>query len=187
MFNEVFIDSVRVPAEAVVGPVNQGWSVLRGMLMHERMALGAGTTGSRMSRSSFESLVRIAKLRHVTHRPEVRAALCRTYVDERLMDVTGDRLRRAEEAGHPAGPLGSIGKLAMTRSARTSAEAGMVVGGAAAAAWMPDDSDAEMLAHDLLYFPMTGIAGGTTEIQRNIVAERVLGLPPEPRPGPAKE
>jgi alkylation response protein AidB-like acyl-CoA dehydrogenase len=75
------------------------------------------------------------------------------------------------------GPVGSIGKVGIARSARASAEAAMLIGGPDVMAWEPGDLDSAHWAHELLFFPMTGIAGGTTEIQKNTIAERLLGLP----------
>ena len=57
----------------------------------------------------------------------------------------------------------------------------MLIGGPDVLAWEPDDTESQHWAHELLWFPMTGIAGGTTEIQKNTIAERLLGLPREPR------
>ena len=182
LFNEVFLDGVRVPRDAVVGEVNGGWPVLTRMLHHERMALSAGTTGGRMDRDAFPELVALARAHGRLADAGVRAALAEVYIQTRLLDLLGRRMRAAAQAGRHLGPVGSIGKIATARSARLSAEAGMLIAGLAGQAWEPGDTRAADTARQLLFFPMTGIAGGTTEIQKNIVAERVLGLPREPRP-----
>jgi alkylation response protein AidB-like acyl-CoA dehydrogenase len=181
-FNEVFLDDVKVPAASLCGNLNDGWRVLNGMLTHERIALSAGTTGGRMDRDSFADLVSLARQRGRDSDPAVRRALADLYIDQRLLDLMGQRMRAAAAAGLSMGPVGSIGKIGIARSARASAETATLIGGQDLLAWPDGDTEAERWTHDLLFFPMTAIAGGTTEIQKNTVAERVLGLPREPRP-----
>jgi alkylation response protein AidB-like acyl-CoA dehydrogenase len=181
-FNEVFLDDVTVPAENLCGGLNNGWRVLTGMLTHERIALSAGTTGGRMDRDSFTDLVSLARRRGRETHPAVRRALADLYIEQRLLDFMGQRMRAAAAAGLSMGPVGSIGKIGIARSARASAETAVLIGEHGLLAWEPGDPDAERWIHDLLFFPMTGIAGGTTEIQKNTVAERVLGLPRDSHP-----
>jgi alkylation response protein AidB-like acyl-CoA dehydrogenase len=176
-FNEVFLDDVRVPQANLLGGYNAGWAVLNQMLLHERIALSAGTTGARLAPDTFGPLVALARKRGVHTDAAVRTRLADIYIDEQLLDAMGRRMRAAAAAGLAMGPVGSIGKVGIARSARASAEAAMLVGGPDVLAWEHDDLDSAHWAHELLFFPMTGIAGGTTEIQKNTIAERLLGLP----------
>jgi alkylation response protein AidB-like acyl-CoA dehydrogenase len=176
-FNEVFLDDVRVPQINLLGDYNSGWGVLNTMLLHERIALSAGTTGARLAPDTFEQLVALARKRGVDTDAAVRTRLADIFIEEQLLDLMGRRMRAAAAAGLAMGPVGSIGKVGIARSARASAEAAMLVGGPDVLAWEQGDLDSEHWAHELLFFPMTGIAGGTTEIQKNTIAERLLGLP----------
>jgi alkylation response protein AidB-like acyl-CoA dehydrogenase len=176
-FNEVFLDDVRVPRTNLLGDYNGGWGALNTMLLHERIALSAGTTGARLAPDTFEQLVVLARKRGVDTDAAVRARLADIFIDEQLLDLMGRRMRAAAAAGLSMGPVGSIGKIGIARSARASAEAAILVGGPDVLAWEQGDLDSEHWAHELLFFPMTGIAGGTTEIQKNTIAERLLGLP----------
>jgi alkylation response protein AidB-like acyl-CoA dehydrogenase len=178
-FNEVFLDDVRVPVANLLGEYNAGWGVLNRMLVHERIALSAGTTGGRLDPNTFDQLVKLARTRGVATDPAVRGRLADIYIEHQLLELMGRRMRAAAAAGLDVGPVGSIGKIGIARSARASAEAAVLIGGPDVLAWEPGDVDSERWAHDLLFFPMTGIAGGTTEIQKNTVAERLLGLPRE--------
>jgi alkylation response protein AidB-like acyl-CoA dehydrogenase len=178
-FNEVFLDEVRVPAAGLLGDHNGGWTVLNRMLLHERIALSAGTTSRSLVPDAFDSLVALARERGVDTDAAVRTRLADVYIDRLLLDFMGRRMRAAAAAGLPIGPVGSIGKIGIAQTARRSAEAAAAIGGPDVLAWEPGDRESERWAHDLLFFPMTGIAGGTTEIQKNTIAERVLGLPRE--------
>ncbi|MCV7153326.1 acyl-CoA dehydrogenase family protein [Mycolicibacterium pyrenivorans] len=179
-FNEVFLDDVRVPVANLMGEYNGGWGVLNRMLMHERIALSAGTTaGSIFDPNTFDELLTLARARGVDADAAVRARLADIYIDKRLLDFMGRRMRAAAAAGLEMGPVGSIGKIGIARNARSSAEAAVLIGGPDVLAWEPGDLGSERWARDLLIFPMTAIAGGTTEIQKNTVAERLLGLPRE--------
>jgi alkylation response protein AidB-like acyl-CoA dehydrogenase len=176
-FNEVFLDDVRVPRVNLLGDYNGGWGVLIAMLLHERIALSAGTTGARLAPDTFEQLVGLARKHGVDTDAVVRARLADIFIDEQLLDLMGRRMRAAAAAGLAMGPVGSLGKVGIARAARASAEVAMLVGGPDVLAWEQGDLESEHWAHELLFFPMTGIAGGTTEIQKNTIAERLLGLP----------
>jgi alkylation response protein AidB-like acyl-CoA dehydrogenase len=182
-FNEVFLDDVRVPVTNLMGEYNGGWAVLNRMLFHERMAISAGTAGEGLSAAdAFHPLLALARKRGVDTDGAVRSRLADIYIDQQLLDFMGRRMRAAAEAGLELGPVGSIGKVGTARFARACAEAAVLIGGPDVLAWQAEDAESQRWAHDLLWFPMTGIAGGTTEIQKNIIAERLLGLPREPRP-----
>ena len=180
-FNEVFLDDVRLPADALVGNQDDGWRALLRMLMHERMAIGAGTGGSRMGRDMFAVFRDLARERGVDREHAVRSAILDVYMKERLLSLMGQRMRDALASGKEPGPEGSLAKLANAILSRTSGNAGMLIGGAGAQAWEPSDAAGGELATACLFSPMTAIAGGTSEIQRNTVGERVLGLPKEPQ------
>ena len=180
-FNEVFLDDVRLPAGALVGAKDDGWRALLRMLMHERMAIGAGTSGARMGRDMFTTLRDLARERGVEQNAGVRASLLDVYVKERLLTWLGQRMRDGAASGKEPGPEGSIAKLLNAIVSRASSNAGMVIGGAGAQAWETSDRGAGDLAAACLQSPMTAIAGGTSEIQRNTIGERVLGLPKEPQ------
>lgn len=179
-FNEVFLDDVRVPVTNLMGEFNGGWGVLNRMLMHERIALSAATTGSNaFDPETFAPLLALARARGVAKDPAVRARLADIYIGKQLLDFMGRRMRAAATAGLEMGPVGSIGKVGIARNARLAAETAIFLGGPDVLAWEAGDVASERWARELLFFPMTAIAGGTTEIQKNTIAERLLGLPRE--------
>ncbi len=181
-FNEVFLDDVRVPAGNLMGEYNGGWAVLNRMLFHERMAISAGTAGEGLAAAdAFTPLAALARTRGIDTDGAVRSRLADVYIEQQLLDFMGRRMRAAVQAGMDLGPVGSIGKIGTTRFARLCADASVLIGGPDVLAWEADDTESQHWAHELLWSPMTGIAGGTTEIQKNTIAERLLGLPREPR------
>jgi alkylation response protein AidB-like acyl-CoA dehydrogenase len=180
-FNEVFFDDVLVPDSERLGDVNDGWRVALTTLMSERMSLGGGGTEVGMGVG--------AVLQHVAQRivdlPEDRQALVRqdfgrAYVASLGIRYTGYRRLSAVSKGTLPGPEASAGKLAGTRAARATADLAVrLLGDEAVYARSADGSSAWQDAQASL--PGMAIAGGTDEILRNILGERVLGLPPEPR------
>ncbi|MET0628644.1 MAG: acyl-CoA dehydrogenase family protein [Acidimicrobiia bacterium] len=184
-FNEVFLDEVRVPAANLVGAENQGWKALTAMLTHERLALGAGTgagggSGQSWAGSNADRFIAMARARGLNEDAEVRQELVEIYILERTLALMGQKMRDEIAAGINVGSKGSVAKLATAILSKRSASLGMALGGAAAQAWDPADPKGGELTQALLFSPMTAIAGGTSEIQRNTIGERVLGLPREP-------
>ena len=179
-FNEVFFDGVRVPGDHVIGEVDQGWAAAVRMLMHERVSIGGSTRG-RTGTTAFESLVAEARARGLDRDPAVRERLAELYLRERVVHLFGSRLAQEARAGRSPGSRGSVGKLAGAELARFSADLAAELLGGDAIAWDPDDVDARRRAGVFLASPALGIAGGTNEIQRNIIGDRVLGLPREPQ------
>jgi alkylation response protein AidB-like acyl-CoA dehydrogenase len=178
-FNEVFFDGVRIPGDHVIGEVDQGWAAAVRMLMHERVAIGGRARG-RTGGTAFESLAAEARARGLDRDPAVRERLAELYVRERVVHLFGSRLAQEARAGRSPGARGSVGKLAGAELARFSADVAAELLGGDAIAWDPADREARRWAGAVLGAPALGIAGGTNEIQRNIIGDRVLGLPREP-------
>jgi alkylation response protein AidB-like acyl-CoA dehydrogenase len=184
-FNEVFLDDVRVPVSALVGSENDGWRALTAMLTHERLALGAGTgaggSGASWSRPMSSRLIDLARRRGLDRDAVVRDELAKLYIAEQVLAYVGQKMRDEIAAGIEVGARGSVAKLATALLARQASSLGMRIGGPGSLAWGSDDEDGGWLARECSFSPMTAIAGGTSEIQRNTIGERVLGLPKEPQ------
>jgi alkylation response protein AidB-like acyl-CoA dehydrogenase len=178
-FNEVFFDGVQVPDRNVVGDVNGGWAASIRMLMHERVSIGGSTRPRRGA--TFSSLSELARSRGMDGDPVVRQRLAELYVRERAVHLFGTRLAQEARLGRNPGSRGSVGKLAGAELARFSAgiAAELLVGDAIA--WDSTDREAARWAAALLAAPAAAIAGGSNEVQRNVIGERVLGLPKEPQ------
>jgi alkylation response protein AidB-like acyl-CoA dehydrogenase len=184
-FNEVFLDEVRVSVSDLVGRQDDGWRALTTMLTHERLALGAGTgaggSGQGWSRPACARFIEMAQQNGTNRDPRLRDELAKLYIAERILVLMGQKMRDEIAAGIPVGSKGSVAKLATALLARQSANLGLGIAGASSQAWDPADPGGGLLANALCFSPMTAIAGGTSEIQRNTIGERVLGLPKEPQ------
>jgi alkylation response protein AidB-like acyl-CoA dehydrogenase len=180
-FNEVFFEEVRVPRANVVGEINAGWDIAITTLMHERQTL----TFSRQlqSRVALNDLLSLAR-RHPAAAPAARQPLLRqrlaaAYIDSEAMKYTALRnLTKALRGGVP-GPEGSIEKLFWSEMYQRLLETAVELEGpyGQLLKGSPHTLDDGVWPHLLLYSRGRTIAAGSSEIQRNIIAERVLGLP----------
>jgi alkylation response protein AidB-like acyl-CoA dehydrogenase len=172
-FNEVFFEDVRVPHENVIGDVNEGWTVAITTLMNERVAIGSGGGGGR---SSIDDTIDLARERGLNTDARVRQQLAGLYAKTRISKFLSMRTLTAATQGKVPGPEGSIGKLFGARIMTEIGDLNVAIGGPAAVA------GETRLATGLLSSPASHIAGGSDEVMMNIIGERVLGLPGEPRP-----
>jgi alkylation response protein AidB-like acyl-CoA dehydrogenase len=175
-FNEVFFTDVRIPAEWLVGEYNNGWRQATAMLMYERVAIGSMGSGS-ISQPMYEVLRDVAKQNGRIADPAVRDQLMRLYAMETTKSLVAMRTRAELKAGKAPGPGGSLGKLASSVIAWRFREIALEIAGPGSVAWEPSDRSGGNLQTQLLTSIQAGIAGGTDEIQRNIIGDRVLGLP----------
>ncbi|MEY2430585.1 MAG: hypothetical protein QOC92_310 [Acidimicrobiaceae bacterium] len=176
-FNEVFFTDVRVPDSNRIGDVDDGWRCAIAMLMNERVAIGSGGGGGRSV--GVKPLIELARRRGVLEDPVVRQGIADVYIRTQIMGYIGQRTRAAVKAGKAPGPEGSIAKLAGALLARRTSDLGIAIAGAGGQAW--EDKRDSRWALGVLSAPAARIAGGTDEVQRNIIGERVLGLPKEPQ------
>jgi acyl-CoA dehydrogenase len=172
-FNEVFFDNVRVPHENVLGDVNEGWSVAITTLMNERVAIGSGSGNGR---GTVHDLIALAREHGRTDDARVRQELADLYARTRIQKFLSMRTLTAASQGKVPGPEGSIGKLFGARIMSRLGELAIDLAGAEAIAGETHYADA------LLAAPAGHIAGGSDQVMMNIIGERVLGLPGEPRP-----
>jgi len=182
-FNEVFFTGVRIPARNLLGEVNQGWNLAVSMLMFERVSIGAG--GGALNAKRCPELTMLARELGRSHDPVIRQGLADLYVHEEIKDYIGQRIRATVAAGGVPGPEGSIAKLSGAILARRSRDLAMAIVGTAGQAWGDGDpASAASARWSAFCISAAGvsIAGGTDEVQRNIIGERVLGLPREPDP-----
>ena len=170
-FNEVFMSDAPVRDADRIGDVGDGWRVAITTLMHERSAIGGGG-GVTKAR-----LVDLAP-RGASDDPLVRQRLANVITRMEVDRATAMRARAAMRAGRPPGPEGSGAKLRMGATLKAMADLALDLHGPAGTAYAGADNDWHRL---FLTAPSISIRGGTDEVQRNILGERVLGLPPEPR------
>ncbi len=181
-FNEVFFDEARAPADWIVGDINDGWRMGVALLAHERVQTGVAS----MSNSGMErqwsrvpipvvQLVELARRRGRLDDPIVRQELAQLWINERIVGFLRDR----NAAG--AGVSPSVGKLWRTIQGRAGNDFAARIEFPASPAWVDGDDDAKFFAFQFLNCRGMSLGGGTDEIQKNTLGERVLGLPREPQ------
>jgi alkylation response protein AidB-like acyl-CoA dehydrogenase len=189
-FNEVYMTDVRVPDTDRIGEVGEGWRVAMTTLMNERTTIGGGQGPPGKGSGAIAEAVRIWKDEVAVHTPAKRDALVRAWIDAEVLRLTNIRASQNRRAGNP-GPEGSIAKLSFAEINMRIYELCVDLLGAAALV----DYDYEMRRAEslglvgppgssrkmFLRARANSIEGGTSEIQRNILGERVLGLPGEVR------
>ena len=207
-FNQVFFTDAEVPAEHLVGEVGGGWAVATTTLMHERRGADGmrlwGAASERKGRIYDEERAEIATVNEpykwypqragrvdlVLERakatgaiadPVVRQEIAKLLTLSKTAEWTARRARAAQALGRPPGPEGSLGKLAASHVARAAARVHTLITGADAMLTGEDAPMDGVIAEILISVPAVSIAGGTDEIQRNIISERVLRMPKEPR------
>jgi alkylation response protein AidB-like acyl-CoA dehydrogenase len=209
IFNEVFLTSARVPADNRIGDLGEGWAVALTTLANERTMLSAGSFGSSGSGASIRPLDLDAPAGNAVRPTDADAAssgsgagdlvlglaeefgrrddavtrqeIARIHTLLEIARYTDLRVRAAIEAGGRPGPEVSVGKLAASHLLRTMRETMFRICGPHATLW-GDDAPRGGRVHEVGFSSyLISIGGGTDQIQRNIIGERVLGLPREPR------
>ncbi len=172
-FNEVFFDDVHVPAENVVGGVNNGWGTAMTVLMYERLTIGLGSEGMGYRPDRFASAIGAdaAAARDKT----VRKRLGELTTDLLAIKFTGYRTLTALQQGQIPGPESGLAKVTIVNAA---IEAGELIADVLGPEALDEDGE---WAYLISFLPGLKSAGGTEQILRNTIGERVLGLPPEPR------
>jgi alkylation response protein AidB-like acyl-CoA dehydrogenase len=206
-FNQVFFTDAVVEPEFLVAEVGDGWTVATTTLMHERRGADGlrtwATASNRQGRIYDEERAEVAttmepykwypqragRVDLVLERaratgkindPVVRQEIARLLILSKAAEWTARRARAAQELGRPQGPEGSLGKLVASHVARAAARVHTYISGADALLGGEDGPMGGVIAEILVSVPAVSIAGGTDEIQRNIIAERVLRMPKEP-------
>jgi alkylation response protein AidB-like acyl-CoA dehydrogenase len=195
-FNEVFITDARVPAANMLGQLNEGWRVLTSALTYERAAMGATQQRSQNVQSSAQTrdetseapapvpdlvLVELAQTHGRSGDPVVRQDLMRLYAWRTLNEWNNRRAKAAIEQGTTT-PIVSLGKLAMSRMLHFAGSLQAEILGSEAMLGAGSSPQAGDATYAMLNAYFTSIGGGTDQIQRNIIGERILGLPKEPEP-----
>jgi alkylation response protein AidB-like acyl-CoA dehydrogenase len=171
-FNEIFFTDVRVPVESTLGPVNEGWRVAMTTLAYERGTVARLHLGLRAKVQRLLGDARRTPLgdgRYATDDPVLRRDLARVYLEAELLKLISERAISAELHGRAMGPEGSIAKLVWSEAEQHVAEVASQVLG--------PDALSGRWARDRVYSRALTIAGGTTQVNKNILAQRILKLP----------
>lgn len=176
-FNEVFFDNVRVPRANLVGELHQGWTVGIGLLMHERAT--TSILGQANVQVLIQELIALARQQGRHTEPALRQRLTQLYTESEAIKYFGYRCLTKRLRGLPPGPEGSAHRLVLTRLVQRAHELAMELQGPFSqllhgSSWAVQDGAWQF---GFLRSRSATIAGGTAEIQLNIISERVLGLP----------
>jgi len=174
-FNEVFLTDVRIPQENVVGDVNGGWAVAQTTLGAERTLIGSGGA------VGFRDLARLAREQDRTGDPRLRQRLAEAYIRFEILKYLGQRAQAARRNA-AVGAEASVLKLAVSRHVSLNGDLALALEGATGMLLHDDAPYGGFWQQQFLNQWGTRIGGGTEQVQRNVIGERVLGLPPEPRP-----
>jgi alkylation response protein AidB-like acyl-CoA dehydrogenase len=192
-FNEVWLEA-RIPDAHRVGPVDGGWKVSASTLSSERQMVSGSWSGGigRLGGVGVERAIALARERGRWSDPSVRQTLVALWSEERIRGWTNQRVRSTLAAGQTPGPAASIGKVHQSTLNQRIQAAVVDVLGADALAWSPPEMAApgpdgygrtlRPEVRGMLRSRANSIEGGTTEVNKNILGERVLGLPREPDP-----
>jgi acyl-CoA dehydrogenase len=178
-FNEVFFAEVRVPDDHRLGDVNQGWTVALTTLMNERASIGAGGVGGGSGLASGTRLIEMLRHFGLDQDPVYRQDLMKLYVSYQVAKHTNQRAMDRIKSGQLPGPEMSIAKLALTQNLWNTAQ---FVARVLGPRLIADTGEWGTYSWNgfVLGIPGMRIAGGSDEVMRNIVAERVLGMPKDP-------
>jgi alkylation response protein AidB-like acyl-CoA dehydrogenase len=212
MFNEVFLTDARVPHENVIGEVNGGWKVANTTLMFERAGIGgagagpfgaaiAGTVaghldqpagsyvqgqgpmgGAGVGSGRVRQLIELARQRGKLGEAPIRQDLARLYS---LVEITGWHIGRMRAGSASTGGEGNMAKIRNSQVTALARDVGNAILGMHATITGPDSMTGGDIQELTVFSPAPSIYGGTDQVQRNIIGERVLGLPKEP--GPARD
>jgi alkylation response protein AidB-like acyl-CoA dehydrogenase len=175
-FNEVFLTDVRIPSSQVVGPVNEGWRVTHSTLQSERALIGGGE-GVR-----FEDLQALARSTGQSGDPVHRQELAKAYIRFELLRFLGLRVQTSLSRGLAPGSESSVMKLSYSQHTAALTDLALSLEGAAGMLGIEGAPDGGYWQQQFLSQWAVRIGGGTDQVQRNIIGERVLGLPREPDP-----
>ena len=215
-FNEVFFTDARIPHENMIGAEENGWPVAITTLAHERRSFDRNRDGGGLLRRSgpiydeyrkeieianepyrwypqragrVDLVVERARETGALKDPVIRQEIAKLLMLNNSAQWTAARARAAQIAGKPQGPEGSLGKLAASNVARLASRVHTMITGSSAMLTGESSPMNGVIAEILVSVPAVSIAGGTDEIQKNIIAERVLNMPKETRfdTGPFKD
>lgn len=179
-FNEVFFDGAICESDCLVGEPGQGWKVAMGLLAFER---GVSTLGQQMLfQNEFEDVLRIAKQNGADQDPSIRQRIADAHIGLKIMRYNSLRTLSADNTDSSLNPSAMIYKLYWSTWHRNLGNLAMDVLGPEADIVEEGEYDLSRLQSLFLFTRSDTIYGGTNQIQRNIISERALGLPREPRP-----
>jgi alkylation response protein AidB-like acyl-CoA dehydrogenase len=180
-FNEVFFDGAFVADDQLIGPVNGGWGVSGSTLTHER---GTNPRQLVIHTQLLDELFRLADERGLSSEPQVEQALAQAFVELRLFQLQNWRSLSRLQHGRELGPEAATAKLYWSEMSQRMHHTAMDILGDESPLWRgaSDNPGDGRWQRSWLYYRAASIFAGTNEIQRNIIGERTLGLPREPRP-----
>jgi alkylation response protein AidB-like acyl-CoA dehydrogenase len=207
-FNQVFFTDAKITPEFQVSEIGNGWQVAMTTLAHERRSADGSRNATRSKHlegriydeeraenvtvmepykwypqraGRVDLVISRAESTGAISDPNVRQHISRLLMLSKSTQWTARRARAAQQLGRPQGPEGSLGKLASSNVARAASHVHTLITGTDAMLTGSESPQDGIIAEILVSVPATSIAGGTDEIQRNIISERVLGMPKEPR------
>lgn len=189
-FCQEFFDDVRIPGDHVIGSVNEGWKVAKVLIAHERLAAGGAAHGYGLTARSEGGggartadpavLVKAAEQRRST--AGLRQKIADAYIERRVSKFANERIATGIRIGALEPGWGSIVKLHMGMNSPRESKIALAVHGCDGVVWSGDEPVAGNAGEDWVISRGPALGGGSNEMQRNLLAERLLGLPREPTP-----